>query len=60
MSKKEGLTLQAEICAVDGALAFICSTLTYKSQSKTLAIVENGGGILRNISSHIAVREDLR
>ncbi|XP_042887448.1 adenomatous polyposis coli homolog isoform X4 [Penaeus japonicus] len=51
---------KAEICAVDGALAFICSTLTYKSQSKTLAIVENGGGILRNISSHIAVREDLR
>ncbi|XP_068213192.1 uncharacterized protein [Palaemon carinicauda] len=51
---------KAEICAVDGALAFICSTLSYKSQSKTLAIVENGGGILRNISSHIAVREDLR
>ncbi|KAK7066659.1 anaphase-promoting complex subunit 2 [Halocaridina rubra] len=51
---------KAEICAVEGALAFICSTLTYKSQSKTLAIVENGGGILRNISSHIAVREDLR
>lgn len=51
---------KAEICAVEGALAFICNTLTYKSQSKTLAIVENGGGILRNISSHIAVREDLR
>ncbi|CAL4121709.1 unnamed protein product, partial [Meganyctiphanes norvegica] len=51
---------KADICAVDGALSFICSTLTYKSQSKTLAIVENGGGILRNISSHIAVCEDLR
>ncbi|XP_076044562.1 uncharacterized protein LOC143027230 isoform X2 [Oratosquilla oratoria] len=51
---------KADICAVDGALAFICSTLTYKSESKTLAIVENGGGILRNVSSHIAVREDLR
>ena len=45
---------------MDGALAFICNSLTYKSQSRTLAIVENAGGILRNISSHIAVREDLR
>ncbi|XP_076331220.1 uncharacterized protein LOC143236692 isoform X2 [Tachypleus tridentatus] len=51
---------KAEICAIDGALAFLVSTLTYKSPSKTLAIVENGGGILRNISSHIAVREDYR
>uniref|UniRef100_A0A6A7FVB8 Adenomatous polyposis coli homolog n=1 Tax=Hirondellea gigas TaxID=1518452 RepID=A0A6A7FVB8_9CRUS len=51
---------KAEICAVEGALAFICTSLTYKSQSRTLAIIENAGGILRNISSHIAVREDLR
>ena len=51
---------KADICAVDGALAFLVSTLTYKSPSKTLAIIENGGGILRNISSHIAVREDYR
>ncbi|KAF2364772.1 Adenomatous polyposis coli protein repeat [Trinorchestia longiramus] len=51
---------KAEICGVEGALAFICTSLTYKSQSRTLAIVENAGGILRNISSHIAVREDLR
>jgi adenomatosis polyposis coli protein len=34
--------------------------LMYKSPSQTLAIVENSGGILRNISSHIAVREDYR
>lgn len=34
--------------------------LTYKSPSQTLAIVENSGGILRNISSHVAVREDYR
>jgi adenomatosis polyposis coli protein len=34
--------------------------LSYKAPSKTLAIVENAGGILRNISSHIAVREDYR
>ena len=51
---------KADICAVDGSLAFLVSTLTYKSPSKTLAIIENGGGILRNISSHIAVREDYR
>uniref|UniRef100_T1J0P6 Adenomatous polyposis coli protein n=1 Tax=Strigamia maritima TaxID=126957 RepID=T1J0P6_STRMM len=51
---------KSDICAVDGALAFLVSTLTYKSSSKTLAIIENGGGILRNISSQIAVREDYR
>ena len=51
---------KADICGVEGALAFLVGTLTYKSPSKTLAIIENGGGILRNISSHIAVREDYR
>ncbi|XP_064470674.1 uncharacterized protein LOC135385335 isoform X2 [Ornithodoros turicata] len=51
---------KADICAVDGALAFLVSTLTYRSQSKTLAIVENGGGILRNISSYIALHEEHR
>ncbi|KAK6178499.1 hypothetical protein SNE40_013282 [Patella caerulea] len=51
---------KADICAVDNALEFLVSILTYKSPSKTLAIIENGGGILRNVSSHIAVREDYR
>ncbi|KAF4518709.1 hypothetical protein B566_EDAN013728 [Ephemera danica] len=51
---------KADICAVDGALAFLVEMLTYKSPSQTLAIIENAGGILRNISSHIAVREDYR
>ena len=51
---------KADICAVEGALGFLVSTLTYKSPTKTLSIVENGGGILRNISSHIAIREDYR
>lgn len=51
---------KADICAVDGALAFLVGTLTYKSPSKTHAIIENGGGILRNISSHIAVQEEYR
>ncbi|XP_063230736.1 uncharacterized protein LOC134535524 isoform X1 [Bacillus rossius redtenbacheri] len=51
---------KVDICAVDGALAFLVGMLSYKAPSKTLAIVENAGGILRNISSHIAVREDYR
>lgn len=34
--------------------------LTYKTPTKSLAIVENSGGILRNISSQVAVREDYR
>src|SRR6218665_232627 len=49
-----------DICAVNGALKFLVGTLTYQSPSKTLAVVENGGGILRNISSRIAVCEEYR
>ena len=41
-------------------MGFLVDMLSYKAPSKTLAIVENAGGILRNISSHIAVREDYR
>ncbi|OWF52755.1 adenomatous polyposis coli homolog [Mizuhopecten yessoensis] len=51
---------KADICSVDGALEFLVGTLTYKSPSKTTAVIENGGGVLRNISSHITVREDYR
>lgn len=51
---------KAEICAVEGALEFLVSVLQYKAPSKSLTIVENAGGILRNISSQIAVREDYR
>ncbi|KAL3209743.1 hypothetical protein MRX96_009138 [Rhipicephalus microplus] len=40
---------KVDICNVEGALAFLVGTLTYRSPSKTLAVVENGGGILRNI-----------
>ncbi|TMW50539.1 hypothetical protein DOY81_004400 [Sarcophaga bullata] len=53
-------TNKAEFCAVDGALSFIVRMLTYEGPSKTLKIIENAGGILRNVSSHIAVREDYR
>ncbi|XP_018339900.1 PREDICTED: uncharacterized protein LOC108747127 isoform X3 [Trachymyrmex septentrionalis] len=53
-------TNKVDICAVDGALAFLVDMLSYKAPSKTLAIVENAGGILRNVSSHVAIREDYR
>ncbi|KAM4707659.1 adenomatous polyposis coli protein isoform 2-T2 [Discoglossus pictus] len=51
---------KADICSVDGSLAFLVSTLTYRSQTNTLAIIESGGGILRNVSSLIATNEDHR
>lgn len=51
---------KADICSVEGALGFLVDMLSYKPPSKTLTIIENAGGILRNISSHIAVREDYR
>uniref|UniRef100_A0A3B3RHC3 Adenomatous polyposis coli protein 2 n=1 Tax=Paramormyrops kingsleyae TaxID=1676925 RepID=A0A3B3RHC3_9TELE len=48
------------ICSVSGALGFLVSTLTYRCQTNSLAIIESGGGILRNISSLVATREDYR
>ncbi|XP_044757840.1 adenomatous polyposis coli homolog [Coccinella septempunctata] len=51
---------KSEICAVKGALEFLIQMLLYKSAPKSLAIIENAGGILRNISSQIAVRDDYR
>lgn len=51
---------KAEFCAVDGALAFLVDMLVYDSPTKKLTIVENAGGILNNVSSHIAVKEDYR
>lgn len=48
------------ICSVEGALGFLVSTLTYRCQSNSLAIIESGGGILRNVSSLIATRDDYR
>ncbi|KRT78692.1 Armadillo repeat containing protein, partial [Oryctes borbonicus] len=51
---------KAEICAIKDALGFLVDMLTYKTPSKSLAVIENSGGILRNISSQIAVREDYR
>ncbi|KAF5273389.1 hypothetical protein FQA39_LY07406 [Lamprigera yunnana] len=51
---------KSELCAVEGALGFLVNMLTYKSSTKSLAIIENAGGILRNISSQIAIRDDYR
>ncbi|KAM9364392.1 adenomatous polyposis coli protein 2 [Pholidichthys leucotaenia] len=48
------------ICSVDGALGFLVSTLTYRCQTNSLAIIESGGGILRNVSNLVATREDYR
>lgn len=48
------------ICSVNGALGFLVSTLTYHCQTNSLAIIESGGGILRNVSSLIATRDDYR
>ncbi|KAH8383375.1 hypothetical protein KR009_008247 [Drosophila setifemur] len=53
-------TNKAEFCSVDGALAFLVSMLSYEGPSKTVKIIENAGGILRNVSSHIAVCEPYR
>ena len=51
---------KAAICAVPGALEFLVGLLEYRSPSKSLAVVENAGGILRNMSSFVAVHEDHR
>ncbi|XP_071492084.1 adenomatous polyposis coli protein-like isoform X1 [Diadema antillarum] len=51
---------KADICAVSGALEFLVSSLTYRSPTRNSAVVENGGGILRNVSSHIATNEKYR
>lgn len=51
---------KTEFLMVEGALIFLVEMLTYESPSKTLLVVENAGGILRNVSSHIAVNEEYR
>ncbi|XP_075061663.1 adenomatous polyposis coli protein 2 [Mixophyes fleayi] len=51
---------KASVCSVEGSLGFLVSTLTYKCQSNSLSIIESGGGILRNVSSLIATRDDYR
>ncbi|XP_076813622.1 uncharacterized protein LOC143460114 isoform X2 [Clavelina lepadiformis] len=49
-----------DICSIDGALAFLVSTLTYHSPSKTEHVVESGSGILRNVTSVITRNAEYR
>lgn len=51
---------KAEICDINGAIEFLIDMLSYDAPSKTMAVIENAGGILRNISSHIAMYEKYR
>ena len=41
---------KSDVCSLEGSLVFLVQLL----RSKSTAVVENGGGILRNISSFIA------
>ncbi|KAF7998583.1 hypothetical protein HCN44_010991 [Aphidius gifuensis] len=50
---------KVDICIIDGALEFIVEMISLESPSK-LQIVEHASGILRNVSSHIAMEEKYR
>ena len=41
---------KSDICCMAGSLVFLVRLL----RSRSTAVVENGGGILRNVSSYIA------
>ncbi|XP_026816490.1 uncharacterized protein LOC113556003 isoform X1 [Rhopalosiphum maidis] len=49
-----------EICKVEGAIEFLIKTLSGTSSLKSVTIIENAGGILRNISCVIASHEEYR
>uniref|UniRef100_A0A182K7N7 Uncharacterized protein n=1 Tax=Anopheles christyi TaxID=43041 RepID=A0A182K7N7_9DIPT len=51
---------RAKICEVPVALEFLIDLLSYEAPSRTWSIVENAGGILRNVSSHVAQCEQYR
>ena len=51
---------KSEICAAPCALKFLVKCLKYSSPSGNISVVESSGGILRNLSSQIAVRPDYR
>lgn len=51
---------KAEICEIEGSIEFLVDMLMYEAASKTTSVIENAGGILRNISTHIALHENLR
>ena len=45
-----------DICEYHGSLKFVVSLLVHNNPS----IIENGGGILKNVSSYITVHKNLR
>ncbi|XP_027840437.2 uncharacterized protein LOC114122080 isoform X2 [Aphis gossypii] len=49
-----------EICKVEGAIEFLIKTLSGTGPLKSVTIIENAGGILRNISCVIASHEEYR
>lgn len=49
-----------EICRTPGSLKYLTYALSYHSPKDNLAVIENAGGILRNVSSHIAVNNEYR
>lgn len=51
---------KAEICEIRGAIEFLVDMLLYEAASKTTSVIENAGGILRNVSTHIALHEECR
>ena len=51
---------KVEICEAHKALGFLVEMLAYKSPSSSLTVAENSGGILRNLSSQIAVNSEYR
>ena len=51
---------KAELCTLPSALKFLVKCLGYCSPAGNLSVVESSGGIIRNLSSHIAVRPDYR
>lgn len=51
---------KAEFCECDGAIDFLIDMLNYEAPSKTMHVIENAGGILRNVSSFISTKEEYR
>lgn len=51
---------KADFCEIEGAIAFLVDMLSYDAASKTTSVIENAGGILRNVSTHIAEHEKFR
>ena len=51
---------KVKICETNKALGFLVEMLAFKSPSNSLTVVESSGGILRNLSSQIAVKSEYR